>query len=190
MSALEASLAAERVGEPTTARYLGALSFVLADKHVLERAGLTEQDVALARDNIDTLIADLSAEDAAEATLVRTLGDILFYTGVASYANGLRRQHSRDHGGIFAYSNRPRCYEITTLQDRLRKHFVGEPTASGGPFRADGTSDVSQADADSRALTALNAQRRHRFGGSPGRASEATTNSVGSRGGAMTTDSN
>jgi hypothetical protein len=69
------------------------------------------------------------------------------------------------------------------------KHLVGEPTASGGPFRAYGTSDVSQADADAKALTALNAQRRHRYGGSPGRTSEATTNSVGSRGGAMTTDS-
>jgi hypothetical protein len=74
-------------------------------------------------------------------------------------------------------------------QTTYEKHLVGEPGTSGAPWRADATSDVSQADADSKALTALNAQRRHRYGGSPGRASEAGNQSVGSHtGGAMTTD--
>jgi hypothetical protein len=45
------------------------------------------------------------------------------------------------------------------------KQLVGEPGASGSMFRATGTSDVSQAAADSQALSALNGQRRHRYAG-------------------------
>lgn len=45
------------------------------------------------------------------------------------------------------------------------KQLVGEPGASGSMFRATGTSDVSQAAADTQALAALNGQRRHRYAG-------------------------
>jgi hypothetical protein len=42
---------------------------------------------------------------------------------------------------------------------------------SGHEQRAVGSSLASQAAADTNALAALNAQRKHRYGGSPGRAS-------------------
>jgi hypothetical protein len=42
---------------------------------------------------------------------------------------------------------------------------------SGGRQVGTGTSDASAAAADTAALNAVNAQRRHRYGGSPGRAS-------------------
>jgi hypothetical protein len=42
---------------------------------------------------------------------------------------------------------------------------------SGHLRRATGVSDVSQGAADTACLAALNAQRRHEYGGSPGRAS-------------------
>lgn len=71
---------------------------------------------------------------------------------------------------------------------RYEKPIVGEPGSAGGLWTHEAASDVSQADADTKALAQLNGARRHRYGGSAGRAFEATTNSVGSRGGAMTTD--
>jgi hypothetical protein len=42
---------------------------------------------------------------------------------------------------------------------------------SGGRQVGTGTSDASAAAADTVALSAVNAERRHRYGGSPGRAS-------------------
>jgi hypothetical protein len=39
---------------------------------------------------------------------------------------------------------------------------------SGSMFRATGTSDVSQAAADTQTLTALNGQRKHRYAGTGG----------------------
>jgi hypothetical protein len=71
---------------------------------------------------------------------------------------------------------------------RYEKPIAGEPGSSGQLWVHEAGSDVSQADVDAIVLNALNAARRHRYGGSPGRASEASTNSPGSRGGAMTTD--
>jgi hypothetical protein len=54
--------------------------------------------------------------------------------------------------------------------------------------RATGTSMSSQAAADTNAVNALNAQRRHEFGGAPGRAS-GDGDSPHSRGGSHTIDS-
>jgi hypothetical protein len=48
------------------------------------------------------------------------------------------------------------------------KQLVGEPGASGSMFRATGSSDVSQAAADTQALSALNGQRKHRYAGTGG----------------------
>jgi hypothetical protein len=45
------------------------------------------------------------------------------------------------------------------------KWMVGEPGASGFMLRAEGSSDVSQATADTAALAALNGQPRHRYSG-------------------------
>jgi hypothetical protein len=57
----------------------------------------------------------------------------------------------------------------------LEKHLVGDNGQSGGPTRAYGQGS-SQANAETQALAALNAQRGHRYAGS------------GSNGGTLTTD--
>jgi hypothetical protein len=62
------------------------------------------------------------------------------------------------------------------------KYLIGEPGSAGGPFRADGSSDVDQATADASALAALNAQHAHRYG------TRGANSSPGSKGGAMTID--
>src|SRR5919204_14130 len=56
------------------------------------------------------------------------------------------------------------------FQTILEKPVTGAGD-SGSRFSAIGVSDVSAAAADTQALAVLNAQRRHRYGGSPGRAS-------------------
>ena len=71
---------------------------------------------------------------------------------------------------------------------RYEKPMTGEPGSSGGLWVHEAHSDASQAAADTAALTALNAVRRHRYGGSPGRASGDAVNSPGSRGGSLTID--
>jgi len=58
---------------------------------------------------------------------------------------------------------------------------------SGSRMVATGTSTVSAAAADTAALAALNAQRRHRYGGAPGRAS-GESDSADSRGSTHTVD--
>ena len=63
---------------------------------------------------------------------------------------------------------------------RYEKPYVGEPGASGYLSKAEGHSDASQAAADTNALTALNGQRKLRYG--------ATTAGNGPRGGALTFD--
>jgi len=70
---------------------------------------------------------------------------------------------------------------------RYEKLMTGAPGAAGFQFEAEGESDVSQAAADTTALTVLNTQRRHYYGGSPGRASGAS-DSPGPRGGTHTVD--
>jgi hypothetical protein len=57
----------------------------------------------------------------------------------------------------------------------------------GSRLVATGTSTVSAAAADTAALSACNAQRRHRYGGSPGRAS-GDGDSIDSRGSAHSID--
>ena len=59
---------------------------------------------------------------------------------------------------------------------KYEKQMVGQPGASGGLMSAEGNSDVSQADADTIALNALNGQRKHRYAG------------VGTLGGNLTAD--
>jgi hypothetical protein len=55
-------------------------------------------------------------------------------------------------------------------QTLLEKPVTGAGQG-GSLFSALGTSDVSAAAADTAALASLNAQRRHRYSGAPGRAS-------------------
>jgi hypothetical protein len=69
----------------------------------------------------------------------------------------------------------------------LEKWLVGEAGSSGYMHRAQGDSDVSQGAADTQAVTSLNGQRKHRYGGSSGRPDGATT-STGSKGGTLTDD--
>lgn len=64
---------------------------------------------------------------------------------------------------------------------RYEKPIVGEPGSSGGLLKASGNSDISQVDADTKALAALNNQRLHRWGAG------ASVNS-GSKGGSLTID--
>jgi hypothetical protein len=72
------------------------------------------------------------------------------------------------------------------FQTILEKPLTGAGT-SGGLSRAVGVSSVSAAAADTAALTVLNAQRRHHYGGSPGRAS-GDGDSPDSRGSTHTID--
>jgi hypothetical protein len=75
----------------------------------------------------------------------------------------------------------------TRFISRYEKWLTGASGASGFLSEAEGQSDVSQAAADTAALTILNTQRRHRYGGSPGRASGAS-DSPHSGGGTHTID--
>jgi hypothetical protein len=59
---------------------------------------------------------------------------------------------------------------------------------SGSRFQAIGVSDVSAAAADTAAFNVLQAQRRHRYGGAPGRAS-GSADSPDARGVTHTVDS-
>jgi hypothetical protein len=56
------------------------------------------------------------------------------------------------------------------FESQFQKPYTGAG-GSGGLQTHTGQSDASAAAADTQALTALNAYRRHRYGGSPGRAS-------------------
>lgn len=76
----------------------------------------------------------------------------------------------------------------TALYDRFKTEYSKHPTGGGvpgqgdiGEIRAVGTDQALQATADTNALNALNAQRRHYYGGSAGRAS-GVAQSPGSRG--------
>jgi hypothetical protein len=67
----------------------------------------------------------------------------------------------------------------TRWEARLEKQLVGEPGCSGHTLRAYGQGS-SQANAETQALAALNAQRTHRYG----------QGNVGSHGGTLTLDQN
>lgn len=76
----------------------------------------------------------------------------------------------------------------SALYDRFMSIYTKHVTGGGTPgqgdmgeMRAVGTDQSSQITADTNALNALNAQRRHYYGGSPGRAS-GVSQSPGSRG--------
>lgn len=66
---------------------------------------------------------------------------------------------------------------------RYEKPSAGMPGQSGGLMSVEVTSDVNQADADTKALAALNTQRNFRYGFA------AAGGSVGPAGGALTVDS-
>jgi len=78
---------------------------------------------------------------------------------------------------------------VPTFSTLLEKTLSGGGTNGGAGFRfaANGESTVSQAAADTNALTALNAQRRAHYGGAPGRAS-GDGDSPHSRGGTHVID--
>jgi len=98
------------------------------------------------------------------------------YASVAAAITGGYKQVQIDRGT--AYSER--------YVTHLEKWATG--AGQGGSRQvATGTSTVSAAAADTAALAALNAQRRHRFGGSPGRAS-GDRDSIDARGAAHSID--
>lgn len=70
---------------------------------------------------------------------------------------------------------------------RFEKPTTGDTANSGQLFKAEGDSNVDQPTATAKALSALNAQRRHYYAGAPGRASGSTESTSG-RGGTHTTD--
>lgn len=74
----------------------------------------------------------------------------------------------------------------STFICRFEKPVTGAGQ-SGNLAKAEGTSTVSQGAADTAALAALNAQRRHRYAGSPGRAS-GSAESPDARGATHTVD--
>jgi hypothetical protein len=63
---------------------------------------------------------------------------------------------------------------------RYTKATKGQPGYSGGILTAEGHSNVDQATADANALTALNGQRKHVYGGAGATAGTSSTGS-GSR---------
>lgn len=65
---------------------------------------------------------------------------------------------------------------------RYSKPTIGAPGQSGGVTRAEVGSDISQADADAKALVSINGQRRTRYGA-------GATAGTGGNGGTMTFDS-
>jgi hypothetical protein len=85
--------------------------------------------------------------------------------------------------------------DVNTAQNpqfltRYQKHVVGAAGGRGDSWEelvAEGESTVSAAAADTAAVANLNAIRRHRYGGSPGRASGGVE-SVSPRGGTHTAD--
>ncbi len=101
-----------------------------------------------------------------------------FFATAAAAVTGGFKQTTLDRGATAPTATR---YQVT-----LEKPIVGEAGASGGLLSAYGEGS-SQANAEAAATTALNSQRSHRYGGSPGRAT-ADANSVGQFGAAMTTD--
>lgn len=72
----------------------------------------------------------------------------------------------------------PRYYSF------YEKQVVGEPGRSGTPLRAYGVPNDVQATAEASALTALNAQRKHRYSFGAGNSGK------GAYGGGMTDDVN
>lgn len=98
-----------------------------------------------------------------------TVTDLVAGTGVggvqeAAGANYALEEHTVDNqkGG-------------TIYVSRYYKKLAGESGTSGIVFEATGVSSVDQATARATALTSLNAMRRHRYAGAPGKPSGATT---------------
>src|SRR6266487_3317499 len=87
-------------------------------------------------------------------------------TNAAAVAAGYTRiQIDRGAPGVQDKNPQPR------YASRYEKNQTGEPGQSGRLMIAQGESNVDQATADTQALAVLNANRRHFYGGSPGRAS-------------------
>jgi len=99
------------------------------------------------------------------------------YANIAAAITGGYKQQQIDRGSTFS----PRY--VTHLEK-----IVTGAGQGGSRQAATGTSDASAAAADTVALNALNAQRRHRYGGSPGRTS-GDGDSPDSRGSGHTVDS-
>lgn len=107
----------------------------------------------------------------------RTSRPAFFANHAAAVAGGFK-QTTLDRGATYSAATR---YQVV-----LEKPIVGQVGASGGLLSAYGEGS-SVANAEAVATSALNSQRSHRYGGSPGRAT-ADANSVGAYGGALTSD--
>jgi hypothetical protein len=77
--------------------------------------------------------------------------------------------------------------EANRYLTRFEKPITGAPGDSGRVLSAEGESNASAAGADTQAVAALNAVRRHYYAGSPGRASGSAESASG-RGGTHTVD--
>ena len=87
-------------------------------------------------------------------------------TAVTDYAN--------EAAALFAGYKKVQIDRGATSSPRFVTHLEKIVTGagmSGGRQVATGTSDASAGAADTAALASANAQRRHKYGGSPGRAS-------------------
>jgi len=104
-----------------------------------------------------------------------------FANPAAAVAGGYRKTQIDRGAGVGGIAPAPRFQTI------FDKPVTGATGDSGQRFEAFGDSTVDAATADTNALAALNAQRRHRYGGSAGRAS-AQAESNTSRGGVHTVD--
>ncbi len=101
------------------------------------------------------------------------------FASAAAAVTGGYKQTDTDRGA--AYGN----FRFLT---RFEKPVTGAATTeSGRLFSAEGYDGAAQATATANALAALNAQRRHAYAGSPGRASGSTESPSG-RGGVHTVD--
>ena len=103
--------------------------------------------------------------------------------------NDFASQAAATSGGyIFVAEDRGASYGAHRFLARFERHLGGAPGDGSKMISAEGYDGSAQATATANALAALNAQRRHYYGGSPGRASGVGQSNSG-RGGAHTIDS-
>lgn len=127
-------------------------------------------------------ILDATADEGTGAGLTAALamtslagGTLRISIHEDALAAGFKRSQL-DRGVAGGVRGEPR---YTTVYD---KHLTGAQGYAGGPFRARGSSDTSQAAADSQALAALDYQRGYRYG------LDETARSLGPAGTALTVD--
>lgn len=97
-----------------------------------------------------------------------TVTDLVAGTGVGGVQEAAGANYTYEHHTVEGPDG------VTIHVSRYFKHVTGEAGTSGSRFEGVGTSEVDEATAKASALTALNAQRRHRYAGAPGQPSGAT----------------